>query len=62
LQSTILPEAVADEIKLKYPDWTIIEADKTETPKHITIYEADLKKGKEKKSIGFKDNGIPISE
>jgi len=57
-----LPEAVSESIKLKYPGWTVSEADNTVTPKHGTIYEADLKKGKEKKSAAFKADGTLVSE
>jgi hypothetical protein len=57
-----LPKAVAEAISLKYPGWTIIEADKTESSKHGTIYEADLKKGKEKKSVAFKEDGTAVKE
>lgn len=57
-----LPKAVADAINLKYPGWTITEADKTESSKHGTIYEADLKKGIEKKDVAFKEDGLPIVE
>ncbi len=52
-----LPKAVAEAIKSKYPGWTIAEADKTETSKIGTIYEADLKMGTEKKSVAYKEDG-----
>jgi hypothetical protein len=57
-----LPEAVAEAINSKYPGWSILEADKTETMKHGTIYEADLKNGREKKSAAFKEDGSPVVE
>ncbi len=52
-----LPKTVADAVKTQYPGWTIVEADKTETSKHGTIYEADLKMGTGKKSVAFKEDG-----
>jgi hypothetical protein len=57
-----LPKAVTEAINLKYPGWTITEADKTESLKHGTIYEADLKKGMEKKSVSYKEDGTPVKE
>ena len=62
INATDLPKAVSDAIALKYPGWTIAEADKTETLKHGTIYEADLKMGTKKKSVAFKENGLPVKE
>ena len=62
INATNLPKAVADAIKSKYPGWTISEADKTETSKHGTIYEADLKKGMDKKSVAYKEDGTPVIE
>lgn len=57
-----LPIAVGAAIKSKYPGWTIAEADKTESLKHGTIYEADLKKGKIKKGVAFKEDGTSVAE
>jgi hypothetical protein len=57
-----LPKAVAESIKTKFQGWVISAADKTETPKLGTIYEADLKKGKEKKSVAFREDGTLVSE
>lgn len=57
-----LPKAVTASISSKYSGWTITEADKTETSKHGTIYEADLKKGKEKKEVDFKEDGTLVVE
>ena len=57
-----LPKAVTEAINLKYPGWTITEADKTESLKHGTIYEADLKKGMEKKSVAYKEDGTSVKE
>jgi hypothetical protein len=57
-----LPKAVEEAISLNYPDWKITEADKTETSRHGTIYEADLKKGSEKKAVAFKEDGTPVAE
>ena len=57
-----LPKAVAEAINLEYPGWTIIEADKTESLKHGTIYEADIKKGLEKKAVAYKEDGSSVAE
>ena len=62
IKSTELPQPVAAAIRTKYPGWTIIEADMTETSKHGTIYESDLKKGTAKKSVAFKANGSSVTE
>ena len=62
IKAASLPTAVATAIKTNYPGWTIIEADKTETSKHGTIYEADLKKGKSKKAVAYKEDGIFVKE
>lgn len=57
-----LPMAVAEAIQKQYPGWKITEADKTETAKNGTIYEADVKSGKMKKSLAFKDDGTAVIE
>lgn len=57
-----LPKAVAEAINLNYPGWAVLEANKTESLEHGTIYEADMKKGREKKSIAFKEDGSTIVE
>ncbi len=62
IKSADLPKAVAAAIQSKYSGWVIAEADQTETAKHGRIYEADLKKGKEKKSAAFKEDGTPVKE
>ncbi len=62
IKVTDLPKAVTAAINSKYPGYTITEADKTETAKHGTIYEADLKKEKEKKEVAFKEDGTPVVE
>ena len=62
IKAADLPVAVAASIKSKYPGWTIAEADKTETSKHGTIYEADLKNGMKKKAVAFKEDGSPVKE
>ncbi len=62
IKSTSLPKAVLSAVKLKYNDWKIVEADKTETAKHGTIYEVDLKKGLKTKSLAFKEDGTSIKE
>ena len=62
IKSAELPKDVAAAIKAKYPGWKIAEADKTETAKNGTIYEADLKNGAKKKSTAFKEDGTPVKE
>ncbi len=62
IKATSLPVAVATAIKTNYQGWTIAEADKTETSKHGTIYEADLKKGTQKKSVAYKEDGTSVKE
>jgi hypothetical protein len=62
IKKSELPKAVAEAIKAKYPTWTISEADKTESAKLGAIYEADLKKGKMKKAIAFKEDGSMVVE
>lgn len=62
IKAADLPKAVSAAIKLKYPGWAIIEADKTETSKHGTIYEADQKSGTKKKAVAFKEDGTPVKE
>ena len=62
IKATSLPKAVANAIKTTYPGWKIAEADKTETSKHGTIYEADLKKGTSKKGVAYKEDGTPVKE
>lgn len=59
---TDFPKAVTDAIQSKYKGWTITEADKTETAKHGTIYEADIKNGKSKKEVAFKEDGTEVKE
>lgn len=62
IKATNLPVAVAAAIKKNYQGWAVAEADKTETSKHGTIYEADLKKGTLKKSVAYKEDGTPVKE
>jgi len=57
-----LPTAVALALKAKYADWTITEADKTESAKLGSIYEADLKKGSKKQSVALKADGTFVTE
>ncbi|MEP7171819.1 MAG: PepSY-like domain-containing protein [Bacteroidota bacterium] len=57
-----LPKAVTDAIQKQYPNWKITEADKTETAKHGTIYEADIKSGTQKKALAFKEDGSTVKE
>lgn len=62
IKAASLPTAVAKAIETTYPGWTITEADKTETAKHGTIYEADLKKGMKKKAVAYSEAGTPVKE
>lgn len=55
-----LPKAVADAIQKQYPNWKITEANKTETAKNGWIYEADIKSGKQKKEVVFKEDGTSV--
>ena len=57
-----LPKPVAAAIKSRYAEWTITEADMTETAKNGTVYEADLKMGKMKKGVAYKADGTPVVE
>ena len=62
IKAADLPKAVLAAVNLKYSDWKISEADKTESSKHGTIYEVDLKKEIKNKSIAFKEDGKSIKE
>jgi Putative beta-lactamase-inhibitor-like, PepSY-like len=62
VKASSLPKAVSDALKSKYPGWTISEADKTESSKLGSIYEADLKKGKSKKAVAIKADGTFVTE
>lgn len=62
IKTANLPKAVLASVKIKYNDWKIAEADKTETAKHGTIYEVDLKKGLKTKSLAFKADGAEVKE
>lgn len=62
IKTANLPKAVLSTVKSKYSDWKIAEADKTESMKHGTIYEVNLKKGMKSKSLAFKENGMSIKE
>lgn len=62
IKSASLPTAVLSNVKMKYATWKIAEADKTETAKHGTIYEVDLKKGMKSKSLAFKEDGTAVKE
>ena len=62
IKASSLPAAVLSNVKMKYATWKIAEADKTETAKHGTIYEVDLKKGMKRKSLAFKADGTSIKE
>ena len=62
IKASSLPAAVLANVKSKYATWKIAEADKTETDKHGTIYEVDLKKGLKSKSLAFKADGTAVKE
>lgn len=62
VKASTLPKVVSNAIKSKYPDWTISEADKTESAKLGSIFEADLKKGKQKKAVAIKSDGTFVTE
>jgi len=62
IKAANLPKAVLESVKMKYNDWKIAEADKTETAKYGTIYEVDMKKGLKNKSLAFKENGTEVKE
>ncbi|TDD95954.1 PepSY-like domain-containing protein [Flavobacterium cellulosilyticum] len=57
-----LPKGILESVKSKYSDWKIAEVDKTDSSKHGTIYEVDLKKGMKSKSLAFKEDGTSIKE
>lgn len=57
-----LPKAILATLKMNYSDWKITEADKTETAKHGTLYEVDLKKGLKSKSLAYNEDGKFIKE
>ena len=62
IKATELPPAVSAIISKEFAGWQITEADKTETFKNGTIYEADLKKGKLKKAVAYKQDGTKVVE
>jgi hypothetical protein len=62
IKASSLPAAVLANVKMKYSDWKIAEADKTETAKQGIIYEVDLKKGLKSKSLAFKADGTAVKE
>jgi hypothetical protein len=55
-----LPLPVADAIQVRYGSWIVRDVYKTETTKQGLLYEADLKKGKRKKEVAFKEDGTLI--
>jgi len=57
-----LPKAILTVIQKKYPGWIIMEADKTETAKNGTLYEADIKNGTKKLSLALKEDGTVVKE
>lgn len=62
IKTANLPAAVLSDVKMNYATWKIVEADKTESAKHGTIYEVDLKKGLKSKSLAFKADGTSVKE
>ncbi|WP_293891687.1 PepSY-like domain-containing protein [Flavobacterium sp.] len=62
IKAAKLPKTILASVKMNYSDWKIAEADKTETAKHGTIYEVDLKKGLKSKSLAFKPDGTAVKE
>lgn len=59
---TALPNAVGDAINKLYAGYTIGVCTKTETPKNGIIYEAMIKKDKDKKEVVFKEDGTEVKE
>ena len=62
IKITELPKKVAEAIAKQYPGWKITEADRTETAKNGTIYEADIKNGLKKNEVAYKEDGTPVKE
>jgi hypothetical protein len=55
-----LPAKMVTFINNQYPGWQIVGADKIETPKKDTFYEADIKSGNKKKVLELKEDGTFI--
>jgi hypothetical protein len=55
-----LPAKIVTSINNQYPGWQIVGADKIETPKKDTFYEADIKSGSKKKEVELKEDGTFI--
>ena len=62
IKVSTLPKAVTDAITAKFKNWVITGADKTESAKDGSIYEADLAMGKLKKDVAFKADGTMVKE
>ncbi|PRZ23321.1 PepSY-like domain-containing protein [Flavobacterium granuli] len=57
-----LPQSVLAAIRLEFPGWKLKEAEEKETAEQGKLYETDLKKGSEKKSVTFKEDGTVLLE
>jgi len=55
-----LPQDVRNSIVTNFPHWEIAELNKIEKANSGVSYEANLKKGKEKKNIAIKEDGSII--
>ncbi|UFH34895.1 PepSY-like domain-containing protein [Flavobacterium acetivorans] len=57
-----LPQSVLAAIRLEFPAWKLKEAEEKETAKQGKLYELDLKKGSENKTVTFKEDGTVLLE
>ena len=57
---TDLPLIVGDAIHKQYPGWTIVDAFRIESATKGTLYEADIKTGKKKKEVIYKEDGTVV--
>lgn len=55
-----LPTFVRNSIFTKFPNWEITEMNKTEKAKGGVSFEVNLKKGRDRKNIAFKEDGSII--
>jgi hypothetical protein len=60
IKVTELPQDVRNSILTKFPHWEITELNRTEKAKSGISYEVNLKKGRERKNIAFKEDGSII--